>query len=1300
MSGDGNYAGVNYQASVIAYVFVHALTDTKLRWLPLADDTPSAIAGEVHGPGDDARVEFRAGTAPIEIQAKFGLKPQKCIEAFQTIRDASTPSDDTLVWLVVDPTSSPAVRNELSRDLDRLRTGRTDSLRQLTQGILSALGSRADDVMRRTHILTLDLGRLSNASTSRALEILAESLDDESQAAAAWAVFEKDAALMCAEKTRRTKQALIDVLAGVKIGVRPPRRTRKWHDDLRHTKKLLEDEEPALAFSLLRQIESDFLSTGIQDGQVLYKISQHRSSALLKMQRWQEAINSAERALDHDPHGIHALVNLALAQELSGDIQSAVATAIRATTTHAQSPSAWLIRLRLPVEAGQPPIEVPPEVASTSEFRFGLVGNHLFSGEAAPARDVIASLIRDGDRSPRALLLRAVTLFADIENVTDGERLDRAREVERLCTEVLDSDASLSTSQTQEALISRSHARRILGNRSGAQDDSERAHSIRPDDARALFMAASTRVLAGDEDGALDILSGPVVENNPFLRAQRASLRAAKGQLEGAQKDLEAALRSIPTAAEPDELRSAAAEAALRIGDVDLAKKLTAEMALSEQVHSVTHLVTLARIAALEGDLGEAENRYREAIEAFPFTRTELLVELGSSLLAAKKPAAAAQALREAGALDEIAERMLVRALVLSDQLLAANQALEVVANKGPMPDWAVGIAAQIALRRNDPEAAAAHLEDLFVRGMTTAGGHLKLAEILVGLNRRDRARVHCDALASDPDLLPHERMFLAHLQSKLGNFSVAIQQALKAFRDQPDDAEMNRAFVSLVVGTKSKPVEVGFVGPDTHVFLVGDGSEILEYVLFADSAASRLTNEISLEEAHKIGLVGLRVGDLFARNQGAFFESRFRVERIQSAVKYLVNDIMASYGRRFPSEEFFVTTFSFNKDSSGVSEFQPLISSTHERKRYQDQIFKLYLEHCLPLAVVSKLTGGTVPDVITHVSRPQSDLPLYVEFHDEGRVASRTAARSQLPTILSRSALHTAQRFEFLSLLADGRRCLAPISLRAEIDAEVEEAEDRIKSGWAVVAPSERGFLFHQTDAGDPSLVRERDSIVGLRDWVVANVTFVPRPLEVFSDPRTKDHEEIRTNLGASSNDALELSMFVPGVLHADDLGLRKLASGLGLSSFSTVSLIQIWAEGGALSARERDQRLVDLAEVHYYQIEVSPEVLIEALAPGRPQQASREVFSLLAAAPLEVQSSAAMLVRAVKLVAMQNVKTTTAERVIREGLEAMAERFQAVPIAHALRRAADIDLALLPRERQIVVNAANNLLKTRLIH
>jgi len=77
-----------------------------------------------------------------------------------------------------------------------------------------------------------------------------------------------------------------------------------------------------------------------------------------------------------------------------------------------------------------------------------------------------------------------------------------------------------------------------------------------------------------------------------------------------------------------------------------------------------------------------------------------------------------------------------------------------------------------------------------------------------------------------------------------------------------------------------------------------------------------------------------------------------------------------------------------------------------------------------------------------------------------------------------------------------------------------------------------------------------------------------------------------------------------------------------------------------------------------------------LEALAPGRPLQTTRDVFSLLAAPTMDVHTSAGTLVRAVKIVALQDVKTTTG-RVIRDGLEAMAITSQPSSVVQAMRRA-----------------------------
>ena len=58
--------------------------------------------------------------------------------------------------------------------------------------------------------------------------------------------------------------------------------------------------------------------------------------------------------------------------------------------------------------------------------------------------------------------------------------------------------------------------------------------------------------------------------------------------------------------------------------------------------------------------------------------------------------------------------------------------------------------------------------------------------------------------------------------------------------------------------------------------------------------------------------------------------------------------------------------------------------------------------------------------------------------------------------------------------------------------------------------------------------------------------------------------YREMRERLGESSYDALELALYSPAILYADDLGLRRLADGLNAKSFPTPAFLQVAAEHG----------------------------------------------------------------------------------------------------------------------------------------
>ena len=151
MSGSAVFSGTDYQASVIAYAYVHILTGTKLRWLEDENDTPTAISGETKGPGDDARIEFRGSASPVEVQVKHGLKrDERLIEVFERVRNAEDTASD--VALVVDSSSSRPIAFDLARQLGRIRAGRTDDIREPARSLLDALGTDGAKVLSRVRI--------------------------------------------------------------------------------------------------------------------------------------------------------------------------------------------------------------------------------------------------------------------------------------------------------------------------------------------------------------------------------------------------------------------------------------------------------------------------------------------------------------------------------------------------------------------------------------------------------------------------------------------------------------------------------------------------------------------------------------------------------------------------------------------------------------------------------------------------------------------------------------------------------------------------------------------------------------------------------------------------------------------------------------------------------------------------------------------------------------------------------------------------------------------------------------------
>ena len=137
-----------------------------------------------------------------------------------------------------------------------------------------------------------------------------------------------------------------------------------------------------------------------------------------------------------------------------------------------------------------------------------------------------------------------------------------------------------------------------------------------------------------------------------------------------------------------------------------------------------------------EGDRTQSEELCRRAADQLPSHRPELLAELAIRLLRADDSVAAVRIFRELDRLPPGAQRSFARALIDVDELGEAQELIERAGANGLLPDWAVVYAAEIAHRRNDPEVASRHLEDLVRRGRADTALRLTLIDTLLGLDQ------------------------------------------------------------------------------------------------------------------------------------------------------------------------------------------------------------------------------------------------------------------------------------------------------------------------------------------------------------------------------------------------------------------------------------------------------------------------------------------------------------------------------------------------------------------------------------
>lgn len=826
----------------------------------------------------------------------------------------------------------------------------------------------------------------------------------------------------------------------------------------------------------------------------------------------------------------------------------------------------------------------------------------------------------------------------------------------------------------------RADVRRRLGRDDDADGDLIAAQRASTNDPGVIEQTAGSHAARGRFDAALTTLQARVVEEYPALLAMRADILAALQRRTDAKADLDRAVGLLEAGDAEDSAIAHVARSAMLLGERSIAESAYGRMSEAGR-DAWDGRVIAADLAFLGGNVDDAAELYREAAGKAPDPRA-VLRNLALRLLEANRPGEAQAAFEESD-VDDMSgfelEPYAVSAFRAND-LATAQRVIERLAGKGPLPPWALGMAADIELRRGDPEAAARHLLALETQGAGSARVHLALARCLVEIGDVDGARGHAiDALGGTPT--PSERCDAAVILKELGLPDEALGQAFRAYREDRGDPRIQAVLAMLTFTAGAVLEQPDAVAANTHVKLRGANGGSREHSIFGDDPINKAAAEMTVEEAASAGLLGKQIGEVVERDAGRWSHQAWTVEEILPAEVHAARVIIQSFSDTFPDEPPIFWTIPMGDDEDGIG-WSRVIEVLGERQEHAKRLLSLYHENVLPLEVIATQLQVPVPELMRAAALDPLIRPLFVEWSDAPSYeASVDAAIDAESLVITRSALATVQHLGLLDQLRSRYEIVAPMSLRWQLRLEVAEARKALESGRSTIMLAGHGPSIVEVASGDPRLVEELQAVEAALEWIGTHARLEARPIAAVGRPGSDD-ERLREQLGPASFDALSLSRAGLGRLFADDLGLRRLAGGAAAGSVSTITLLDALDVSGQLATADRDRLLIDLVLGGYEFVRPTSGMLADAVGrmPGLGREQLLRVFALLGGPLVTAQPAASMAAAAIKSTAGAPIEVTGVRVVAEAAARGMARRWPRQIAARLIVGASERELRLFP--------------------
>lgn len=464
----------------------------------------------------------------------------------------------------------------------------------------------------------------------------------------------------------------------------------------------------------------------------------------------------------------------------------------------------------------------------------------------------------------------------------------------------------------------------------------------------------------------------------------------------------------------------------------------------------------------------------------------------------------------------------------------------------------------------------------------------------LVQTHHRRNQPEKISVLIKDTDVLtvkgaPYQKMGLSQLLAREGRKDEALELAYNTLRAEPNDADVNKLYFGLLIGTPDAPVIPPAVEVGLDIWVHLENTEGRDFSFIIEKGESKPAENIlapnDLMARHSMGL---KVGETFSVDAVFGDSVEWTVKELKHKTLHALHDMMKNFETRFPGADGF---YSLRMKGDDI---EPILAAVRKQSEAAEFHVDLYAKHNIPLAMAAGRAGGSAIAFAQHVQRTGGDIVTCAGFEDERVQAFQLLeiARSQkggsgvLDTYTA-WIVAICDAFDVLKAIFD--QIYIPQSVLDElyqmIDSQVIRSDEQMTMSF------ENGKYIRQTVSPE--------DVVAQRELIKSNLAKIKEHCDVLPisapDEQTELVKLLADTFEADSMDSAFIATDGK-ILLSEDMYYRQIAKNeLGVDGCWLQSVFYFAREMSYLELKRYSELIVQLAALKHTYLSIDAATLKE---------------------------------------------------------------------------------------------------------